>query len=171
LKQKLYNDALVSQFGQRCHHREQRFWPRAFVCKQDPRQPGSAAEKICKENARSRYDNICLLLSAEDASEGGQDVDRGRHHVLDKLFPRSRSANNRGKFKNILMQHIHFSTPLHPFQFIVNNTMTTDSKAHEQVNHILMYAGIITHCMCYFNSAINPIIYYFMSAQFKVTNF
>ena len=29
-------------------------------------------------------------------------------------------------------------------------------------------AAIITHCMCYFNSAINPVIYYFMSAQFKV---
>ena len=32
-------------------------------------------------------------------------------------------------------------------------------------------AAIIQHCMCYFNSAINPIIYYFMSAQFKVNIF
>ena len=27
--------------------------------------------------------------------------------------------------------------------------------------------AILNHFMCYFNSAINPIIYYFMSAQFK----
>lgn len=46
--------------------------------------------------------------------------------------------------------------------------MDKDSIAYEKFNNVLMYAGIITHCMCYFNSAINPIIYYFMSAQFKV---
>ena len=43
-----------------------------------------------------------------------------------------------------------------------------DSDAHAKVTQILIYAGIVTHCMCYFNSAINPVIYYFMSAQFKV---
>ncbi len=50
----------------------------------------------------------------------------------------------------------------------MDHTLEPDSAQHEQVNQYLMYAGIITHCMCYFNSAINPIIYYFMSAQFKV---
>ena len=53
-------------------------------------------------------------------------------------------------------------------QFFVRQTMDKDSIAYEKFNNVLMYAGIITHCMCYFNSAINPIIYYFMSAQFKV---
>ncbi len=46
--------------------------------------------------------------------------------------------------------------------------MEKDTPAQERISQILMYAGILTHCMCYFNSAINPIIYYFMSAQFKV---
>ena len=46
--------------------------------------------------------------------------------------------------------------------------MDKESEAYDKLNNVFMYAGIITHCMCYFNSAINPIIYYFMSAQFKV---
>lgn len=50
----------------------------------------------------------------------------------------------------------------------MDNTLETDSHNHEIAIQILRTAGIITHCMCYFNSAINPIIYYFMSAQFKV---
>ncbi len=54
-------------------------------------------------------------------------------------------------------------------QFFVNKYMEKDTPAQERISQILMYAGIITHCMCYFNSAINPIIYYFMSAQFKVS--
>lgn len=53
-------------------------------------------------------------------------------------------------------------------QYIVNQTMDKDSIAYDKLNNVLMYAGIITHCMCYINSSINPIIYYFMSAQFKV---
>ena len=53
-------------------------------------------------------------------------------------------------------------------QFILDNTLVPDSHAHEIAIETLRTAGIITHCMCYFNSAINPIIYYFMSAQFKV---
>ena len=55
-----------------------------------------------------------------------------------------------------------------PFQFIVDKTVEAESTKE---NWILFFqtAAIITHCMCYFNSAINPIIYYFMSAQFKVS--
>ena len=43
-----------------------------------------------------------------------------------------------------------------------------ESQVREKINNFLMHAGIITHFLCYFNSAVNPIIYYFMSAQFKV---
>ena len=53
-------------------------------------------------------------------------------------------------------------------QYIVSQMMDPDSEASEKMSSVLAYAGIISHCMCYFNSAINPIIYYFMSAQFKV---
>ena len=49
----------------------------------------------------------------------------------------------------------------------MDRTLTPDSPEHERISEVLAYAGIVTHCMCYFNSAINPIIYYFMSAQFK----
>ena len=54
------------------------------------------------------------------------------------------------------------------FQFFVNQTMDRDSEAYDKWHTFQLYSGIIKHCMCYFNSAINPIIYYFMSAQFKV---
>ena len=53
-------------------------------------------------------------------------------------------------------------------QFIVNKTMDNNHPNKESLELFLHRAAIITHCMCYFNSAINPIIYYFMSAQFKV---
>jgi hypothetical protein len=55
------------------------------------------------------------------------------------------------------------------FQFVVDHTLTEGSPAYERVMVFLVNGSIITHCMCYFNSAINPIIYYFMSAQFKVS--
>jgi molybdopterin biosynthesis enzyme len=64
-----------------------------------------------------------------------------------------------------LPQCFHATSP--PFQFIVNYVLVQGSPAHDSFTQVLMYAGIITHCMVYFNSAINPIIYYFMSAQFK----
>ena len=55
------------------------------------------------------------------------------------------------------------------FQYIVEKTFDNDeSQVREKINNFLMHAGIITHFLCYFNSAVNPIIYYFMSAQFKV---
>ena len=58
------------------------------------------------------------------------------------------------------------------FQYIVEKTFDNDeSQVREKINNFLMHAGIITHFLCYFNSAVNPIIYYFMSAQFKVLNF
>ena len=57
------------------------------------------------------------------------------------------------------------------FQYIVEKTFDNDeSQVREKINNFLMHAGIITHFLCYFNSAVNPIIYYFMSAQFKVLN-
>ena len=43
-----------------------------------------------------------------------------------------------------------------------------DTTSFDNWNTFFQKAAIIQHCMCYFNSAINPIIYYFMSAQFKV---
>ena len=46
--------------------------------------------------------------------------------------------------------------------------MDNNHPNKESLELFLHRAAIITHCMCYFNSAINPIIYYFMSAQFKV---
>ena len=54
------------------------------------------------------------------------------------------------------------------FQYVAANTMDLESEQWATLNEFLAYMGIITHFMCYFNSAINPIIYYFMSAQFKV---
>jgi hypothetical protein len=52
---------------------------------------------------------------------------------------------------------------------VVDHTLEEGSIAYERVMTFLVNGSIITHCMCYFNSAINPIIYYFMSAQFKVS--
>ena len=46
-----------------------------------------------------------------------------------------------------------------------------DTTSFDNWNTFFQKAAIIQHCMCYFNSAINPIIYYFMSAQFKVIIF
>ena len=37
----------------------------------------------------------------------------------------------------------------------------------EVLGKLLLPAAVITHALCYLNSAVNPIIYYFMSAQFK----
>lgn len=55
-----------------------------------------------------------------------------------------------------------------PFQFIVDKTVAKESPTGEKWTTFFQTSAIITHCLCYFNSAINPIIYYFMSAQFKV---
>ena len=55
------------------------------------------------------------------------------------------------------------------FQYVVDHTLEEGSLAYERMMVFLVNGSIITHCMCYFNSAINPIIYYFMSAQFKVS--
>ena len=67
------------------------------------------------------------------------------------------------------------------FQFIVKSIYQPGEEGDpqedsEQVSYqnwstFFQKAAIIQHCMCYFNSAINPIIYYFMSAQFKVITF
>ncbi len=54
------------------------------------------------------------------------------------------------------------------FQNIIKKNVS-DEKTKENWMALLGKAAIISHCMCYFNSAINPIIYYFMSAQFKVS--
>jgi len=43
----------------------------------------------------------------------------------------------------------------------------SEQVSYQNWNTFFQKAAIIQHCMCYFNSAINPIIYYFMSAQFK----
>ena len=67
------------------------------------------------------------------------------------------------------------------FQFIVKSIYQptaeddqqkdSDQVSYENWSTFFQKAAIIQHCMCYFNSAINPIIYYFMSAQFKVIIF
>ena len=66
------------------------------------------------------------------------------------------------------------------FQFIVKSIyQPTEGETLEESEQVsfqnwstfFQKAAIIQHCMCYFNSAINPIIYYFMSAQFKVIIF
>jgi len=59
---------------------------------------------------------------------------------------------------------VHFLPVL---QFIVDKTVHEESDAKENWTLFFQTSAIITHCLCYFNSAINPIIYYFMSAQFK----
>ena len=61
-----------------------------------------------------------------------------------------------------------FVSDMSPFQFIVDKTVHEESDAKENWTLFFQTSAIITHCLCYFNSAINPIIYYFMSAQFKV---
>ena len=53
---------------------------------------------------------------------------------------------------------------------MVDHTLEEGSLAYERMMVFLVNGSIITHCMCYFNSAINPIIYYVMSAQFKVSD-
>lgn len=58
---------------------------------------------------------------------------------------------------------VHFLPVL---QFIVDKTVE-DEGTLEKWTLFFQTSAIITHCLCYFNSAINPIIYYFMSAQFK----
>merc|ERR1711860_405457 len=63
---------------------------------------------------------------------------------------------------------VHFLPVL---QFIVDKTVHEESDAKENWTLFFQTSAIITHCLCYFNSAINPIIYYFMSAQFKVKPF
>ena len=67
------------------------------------------------------------------------------------------------------------------FQFIVKSIYQpteegdpqedSEQVSYQNWNTFFQKAAIIQHCMCYFNSAINPIIYYFMSAQFKVIIF
>ena len=64
-----------------------------------------------------------------------------------------------------------FVSDMSPFQFIVDKTVHEESDAKENWTLFFQTSAIITHCLCYFNSAINPIIYYFMSAQFKVKPF
>ena len=63
-----------------------------------------------------------------------------------------------------------FFSDMSPFQFIVDKTVE-DEGTLEKFHLFFQTSAIITHCLCYFNSAINPIIYYFMSAQFKVKPF
>ena len=53
------------------------------------------------------------------------------------------------------------------FQYVVGKT--TD-KVPDWLANIFTKGAIINHCLVYFNSAINPVIYYIMSAQFRVSS-
>lgn len=94
------------------------------------------------------------------------------HHCTNRTLD-NQLKTRRKVAKMLIVVVVMFSLNMFPVHmlpivnYFVDKNMTQDSEAHERVTQVLMAAGIVTHCMCYFNSAINPIIYYFMSAQFK----
>ncbi|CAB4066560.1 HCRTR2 [Lepeophtheirus salmonis] len=59
------------------------------------------------------------------------------------------------------------SFPVHCLPIAQYILRKQNPTVYERINWFIIQAGIFTHCMFYLNSAINPIIYYFMSAQFK----
>lgn len=104
---------------------------------------------------------------SEDSKSGVTTMNSASRNLDNQLKTRRKVA------KMLIAVVIMFSINFFPvhflpvLQFIVDKTVAKESPTGEKWTTFFQTSAIITHCLCYFNSAINPIIYYFMSAQFK----